>query len=408
MKVLIVNAQDYKGGAARAAMRLHLSLQQSEEISSEMIVQIKDSSRFDILGPNSKFSKAFNYVKPYADSISLRITKCYPDVPFSLGLYSYSSIVKKINSLDPDIVHLHWVCRGMLSIKDIAKIKAPIVWSLHDMWPFTGGCHYDNNCGRFKNRCGSCPILNSDREHDITQRVLLKKIKAFGSINNLTIVGLSKWLAQEAKESTVFRGVNVVNLPNPIDVTEFKPLPKKYCRDLWNLPQDKKLVLFGAMSATSDGRKGYTELIDAISAINDQNVEYVVFGANSSPQSPENMHFVGTLQDDQSLISLYNACDVFVLPSKQENLANTVMESISSGTPVVAFNIGGNSDMIAHKVNGYLATPFSSKDLADGIKWVLDADEVEIENCTRKSALKFSYENVSKKYEELYRTILNG
>lgn len=406
MKVVIVNVHDIVGGAARAAHRLHESLTMYTDIDSTMFVQVKDSNDPSIIGPNNKFRKLINLVKPNIEQLLLRQYHQRKLSPFSLGKYNFGSVIDHINELEPDIVHLHWICRSMISIKELSKIRAPIVWSLHDMWPFTGGCHYDDFCGKFKTGCGACPQLGSSSTSDATKKVILAKDKAFGSIDSLTIVGLSNWLANEAKSSTLFKDKCVVNLPNPIDIKVFKPADVNVCRELWNLPLDKKIVLFGAMSATSDTRKGFKYLEEAMQNLDDEGYYYVVFGSPVNKVT-ESVRYIGSLTDDISLASLYSSADVVVLPSVQENLSNMVLESIACGTPVVAFDIGGNSDLINNRENGYLAKAYNSNDLASGISWCLEQKEIDLRTNARAKALEFSYESVSESYYKLYTSIMD-
>ncbi len=198
-----------------------------------------------------------------------------------------------------------------------------------------------------------------------------------------------------------------------MDANVFKPFDKNKSRDLWNLPEDKKLILFGAMSATSDTRKGFDKLSEALHQLENKDIEFVVFGSNA-PKESQNFgfktHYVGTLVDEVSLITLYSAVDVMIVPSLQENLSNAIMESLACGTPVVGFDIGGNSDMIEHRTNGYLAKPFDTTDLKDGIEWILNYENYD-ELCTnaREKFLKeFDSLVVSKRYIELYEDILKN
>ncbi|HHY0530094.1 TPA: glycosyltransferase family 4 protein [Vibrio parahaemolyticus] len=407
MNILIVSSSDINGGAARAAYRLHKSLLM-RDINSQMLVLNKSSDDFSVLGPDSKYEKIKNAIKPIIDSVPVRLHKNRSLTPFSTSWIRSDSIVKKINELNPDIVHLHWINGGMIRIEDLTKIKAPIVWSLHDMWAFTGGCHYNENCNNFKNVCGKCSVLRSSRDRDLSNWVFKRKRKAFKNINRLVIVGLSKWLADCAKESMLLKNVPVINLPNPIDTEIFKLSDKDVARDLWNLPKNKKLVLFGAMGATSDPRKGFKELSSAFDKIERDDVEFVVFGASEPSEPPKvgcKVNYVGCLSDQISLVSLYNAVDVMVVPSLQENLSNAIMESLSCGTPVIAFDIGGNSDLIEHKINGYLAKPFSGNDLAHGIDWVLGHEQyLKIcKNARKKVIAEFESNVVSCKYIDLYK-----
>lgn len=409
MKILIVNTSDIQGGAARAAYRLHKALL-NQGIDSQMLVQYKLTDDYTVLGPSTKIGKGFAKIKPTLDAIP---TKFYPHKTktlFSPSCLPFNKIVKQINKIEPDIVHLHWICGGMLKIEDLAKIKKPIVWSLHDMWVFTGGCHYDEECGRYKENCGYCKVLGSNKKNDLSSCVLERKHKSFKR-NDLVIIGLSQWLANAAKESYLFKEKKIVNLPNPINTNLFKPFNKKQARQLWNLPENKKLILFGAMGATSDPRKGYQKLIESVQKLHHKEIELVIFGSSEPKEKPNlkfKSHYTGYLHDDISLITLYSVCDVMVVPSIQENLSNAIMESLSCGTPVVGFDVGGNRDMIEHHKNGYLAKAFDSHDLAKGIEWVLENEERYKQLCfaaRKKVIAKFDSEKVAKQYIELYQSL---
>ncbi len=410
MKVLTISTFDTLGGAAKAAYRLHLSLLENG-VESIMLVQNKNSTNNKVLGPDSRIEKIFNLFKPTLDQLPLIKYKSREKALFSTSWLNTRSIVKKINKMNPDIVHLHWVSFGMLDMKSISKINAPIVWSLHDCWAFTGGCHYFGKCEKYKISCGTCPNLLSKKQKDLSHRIFKKKLKNYHSHKNISIVGLSKWMQNSAKESCLFKDRNVINLPNPIKSKNYKPINKKYCRDLWNLPHDKMLILFGALNPTSDIRKGFIELVESLNLIKEPNIELVVFGSSESTTFNKftfKTNYIGELQDDQSLVSLYNACDVTVVPSLQENLSNVIMESLSCGIPVVAFNVGGNIDMIDHKQNGYVAKAFDSQDFAHGIEWILKSSDYDSlsQNAREKVLKEFDEKIVVEKYISLYKSIL--
>ena len=411
MKILTVSTLDTEGGAAKAAYRLHQSLL-SEGINSSMLVQNKKSDDYTVLGPSSKIEMMLNIARPTLDRIPLMFYKQRQQVEFYPAFLPFSNTIKKINQINPDIVHLHWINGGMIKIEDIVKIKAPIVWSLHDMWPFTGGCHYDEECGLYRSLCGPCKILGSYEENDLSRKIFFRKQKSFSKIDNLTIIGLSRWMAGCAKESILLGDKKIINLPNPIDTNIFKPVDKEKCRELWNLPKDKKLVLFGAMSATSDPRKGFNELSKALHEIEDQNIELVIFGS-SKPEKVQNLgfqtHYVGQLCDNESLVALYNAADLTIVPSLQENLSNIIVESMACATPVIGFSIGGNSDIVDHMQNGYLAISYDSSDLANGIKWILNSKNYDdlCLNAREKILKKFDSQTVVKQYIDLYKVILD-
>jgi len=412
MKILIVNTLDIQGGAARAAYRLHRSLL-AQNIDSQMLVQNKSSDDFTVIAQEKKTTKYFNKLRPIIDSLPARFYKERTKTLFSPSWFGFSNIVDKINEINPDIVHLHWICGGMIKIEDIAKIKASIVWSLHDMWAFTGGCHYDENCNAFENSCGNCKVLGSDKERDLSRKVFNRKQKTFSQIENITIVGLSKWLNECSKGSTLLKYKKHVNLPNPIDTNIFKPFDKEKARELWSLPKDKKLVLFGAMGATSDPRKGFDELSHALHKLESRDIEFVVFGSSKPKESQKfgfKTHYLGHLHDDVSLVTLYSAVDVMMVPSLQEAFGQTASESMSCGTPVVAFATTGLLDIVDHKINGYLAKPFESDDLACGIEWVLNNENYDelCQNAREKVLREFDSVVVAKKYIELYKEVLTA
>ena len=410
MKILIVNTHDTSGGAARAAYHLHKALQ-SIGVESQMLVQNKTSDDLTVIGPQTKMQKGMSFLRPVLDALPVRHYKNKSQTLFSPAWLPFSGIVDKINASDADVVHLHWIVAGMMRLEDIARIKKPIIWSLHDMWAFTGGCHYDSDCGKYANHCEICPLLGSNRRCDLSYRVFKRKTKSFAKIPTLTIVGLSRWLANCAKNSTLLAKKHIVNLPNPIDAHTFRPFDKQIARDLLDLPRDKKLVLFGADGAMRDPRKGFAELFTAMHLIKSADVNLVVFGSGLHINSTDfgfPAHYLGHMPGDLSLRVLYSVADVMVVPSIQENLSNVIMESLACGTPVVAFDIGGNGDMIDHQQNGFLATPYDSTSLAEGIDWILNyptPQDLSL-NARRKVMETFEATMVAGQYVELYKEVL--
>lgn len=410
MKILIVNTSDIEGGAARAAYRLHKALL-TEGVDSQMLVQSKSSDDFTVLGPQTKFQKAMGKLRPTLDSIPVRRYPERTKTLFSPSWVPFAGLVDKINALNPDVVHLHWIAGGMMRIEDLAKINAPIVWSLHDMWAFTGGCHYDEECASYQKQCGACPVLGSDKDKDLSRKVWLRKQACFARLPNMTIIGMSKWLAECVASSSLFKNNPVVNLPNPIDTQTFAPFEQTEARKLFNLPQDKKLVLFGAMGATSDPRKGFKELAQALDYL-PADYELVVFGSSEPEISQgfkQKAHYLGHLHDDVSLRVLYSAADVMVVPSLQEAFGQTASESMACGTPVVAFGATGLLDIVDHQQTGYLAEPFNTQDLANGINWVLQHQSPDklADNARQKVLENFESSLVATKYIDLYREVLS-
>lgn len=408
MKILHVNNSDRKGGAARAAYRIHEALNlHGENVTSEMLVLKKESDDRDIYSVSESI---FHKGRPFLERLLLWRYRNMKYGSFSVSGIPFSGVANKIKELNPDLVHLHWVNGGLIRIEDLLKIDKPIVWSLHDMWAFTGGCHISKGCEKYTTQCEKCPDLRSNKKKDLSFKTFRRKEKVYSDLN-VTVIGLSKWLTRCAQKSILFDDKKVINLPNTIDSNKFEPVDKKFARDVLKLPAEKKLILFGAMNAKSDPNKGYKYLREAISQIDRTNTEVVTFGGGdleSINYSKFNDHSLGRLQDDTSLKLIYSAADVVVVPSLQENLSNVIMESLSCGTPVVGFDIGGNGDMIEHKKNGYLAKPYITSDLAAGIEWVLSSSDYKslCNNSRLKVCREFDYNIVAEKYVEQYKEIL--
>lgn len=407
MKTLLINTSDVRGGAARASYRLHQGLEQVG-INSAMLVQDKRSTDISVIGPKLIGWKGVgvNYIFRYIfDKLPLLLYPKYHKKNVWSPQWLPNKIHKKIDRLNPDIVHFHWICDGFVPIQEVAKIKQPLIWTLHDMWPFTGGCHYNGTCDRYVYECGKCPQLGSVKEKDLSHWVWSRKKKYWENLD-FTVVTPSRWLANCARSSSLFGDKKIEVIPNGLDLQKFKPIDKSKAKDDLNLPLDKNLILFGAMNSIKDKRKGFQYLKSAINALSeDLAFEAIVFG-NSGKGSQLNIpvNYMGNFPENM-LAKLYSAADVFVAPSVQDNLPNTIMESLACGTPSVAFNIGGMSDMIVHKENGYLAKPFNADDLARGIEWIVKQDQrkkVLYENSRKYVEKNFELKYIAKKYTDLY------
>lgn len=415
LNLLMLNTYDNAGGAAIATYRLHRGLR-SIGINSRLMVSYKGTDDPTVVGrgPQTGLQKVITLLYSRRDE---RITRYYR----AKGSGEFSparcpdQLVPRVSAFNPDIVHLFWVNSGFMKIETLRQFKSPIVWTLHDMWPFTGGCHYDAECGKFRQSCGKCPILDSGSEHDLSRQVWERKKKSWRDVP-IVVVATSRWLADMARSSSLFKDQRIEVIPNGIDTEKYKPLDKQAARQAYGLPQDKHLVLFSAMGATTDKRKGNQFLVPALKKLAlagwEGNTELVVIG-ESAPVNPPDLgmkiHYMGYLHDEISQILLYSAADVTVAPSMQENLSNTVMESLACGTPVVAFNIGGMPDMIDHQGSGYLASPFASDDLAAGIMWVLENNErhAMLSRQARKTVLeRYALKTVANQYQALYQDIL--
>ena len=403
MKAIFVNAYYGRGGAARAALRLADALR-------GLGVEVEYISVYP--ADMSILKKVKYLVRVLFDRLpGLIIAK--RKVMFSSGGLSNSRLISYINNSDADVVHFHWVNAGSLSIDDVSRVTKPVFWTLHDIWPVTGGCHYSFECLRYTDHCGACPQLASDDPNDISSRVLFRKRTLFRSARNITLLGVSKWVSSVARDSSVARNTPVATLPNAIDTSVFFPEHQQEARLKLGLDSAVKIVLFGAIAATTDERKGFSELCAALGSLpDDLDYQLVVFGADRLPGLPETkrpIHFMGHISDDSVLRSIYASADVMVVPSKQETFGLTAAEAMACGTPVVCFATTGLLDIIDHKVNGFAAIPYSTVDLASGICWVLKNESgLDFSKASREKIVgSFSYEVVAKRCFKIYSNKLN-
>lgn len=417
MKALLLSTADIDGGAARAAYRLHHGLQASG-VCSQMLVQSRSSGDASVVAAPPRLGDldAKLRLSERLDAFPLSFYRSRSRSFFS-PQWVPSKVMSSIAQFNPDVIHLHWINKGFVSIEALAKFKQPLVWTLHDMWAFTGGCHYTQACDRFTKACGACPQLGSSSDWDISRWNWQRKRDAWKDLN-LTIVAPSHWMATTAQSSSLLQETRIEVIPNGLDTQVFQPLDRRIARDRLKLPQDKRLVLFGAMHSTSDTRKGFHLLQPALQQLSKtawrDSVELVVFGAsrpNVDPRFGLKTHYLGSFNDEVSLSLVYAAADLFVAPSTQDNLPNTVVEAMACGTPCVAFKIGGMPDLIEHQQNGYLAQPFEAEDLANGLAWVLE-DHEQWQRLAHRSRAKveqeFSLTTQAEAYRKLFETLVTG
>lgn len=320
--------------------------------------------------------------------------------------------------MEADVIHLHWINAGFLSLRSLGELLQmgkPVVWTFHDMWPFTGGCHYALDCREYTRECGTCPYLKRPGKSDLSHRLWKKKEKLFRS-SEVTVITPSSWLQECVKASSLLRHWEVTTIHNPVDPDLFKPRGREESCAKLGLDPSKKYILFGA-ATMKNVLKGFNYFLEAIRILAEDpetpgDVEILLFGktrgdvSRAFPLPARNIAFV---QSVHTMVDLYGAAHLFVIPSLQDNLPNTIIESMLCGTPVVGFRTGGIPEMIEHKVNGYLAAGKSSADLASGMKWILSRDSYEdLSAETRRIALeRFSWEASVEKHLDLYSKLLN-
>ncbi|MBN2807640.1 MAG: glycosyltransferase family 4 protein [Prolixibacteraceae bacterium] len=414
MKVLIINKSYYSGGAGIAAGRLFQTLKLAGADVSLLVLDptLHEEKKLIRLTINSwqrlkwwgMFLAERLYFLPFEKSKALR----YAFSPAVAGI----DISKHPAVRDADIIHLHWYNQGFLSHRSLRKLYAlgkPVVHTLHDMWAFTGGCHYNGSCERFTDQCGQCIYLKNPSAHDLSFKGIQLKKDSYQNAK-LTIVTCSRWLGTMAAKSSLLKEKQVLAIPNSIDINYYQPLHRNEVREALHLPSHRQLVLFGAANL-NDPRKGLSYFLEVLELVK-ADFDIVVFGKNSvlmKQQSRYKVHDFGLIASAEKMKALYQAADVFVLPSLQDNLPNTVMESLACGTPVVAFETGGIPEMVDHLVNGYIARYQSSSELAAGIEWVLKNNTGNVlGKAAREKVLRvYSEEVVAQQYLQLYEKVLN-
>lgn len=416
MKVLHISKSN-SGGAGRAAYRLHEGLEKIG-VNSQMLVQNKFGDDRWVLSPETKLKKAMAKLE-ILNRLDTFPLKFYPQRPSTLfsPQWVLDTIAQEVAKIAPELINLHWVGQGYLKIETLPKFNKPLVWTMHDMWPLTGGCFYSADCDRYTNSCGFCPQLGSNRDRDLSRWVWERKVKAWLHLN-LTIVSPSAWLAGCTRSSSIFSKFRIEVIPHGIDLQIYKPIEQKLAREMLNFSDNTQLVLFGAISATSDRRKGFELLELALQKLSQsgwkEKIELVVFGA-SKPENPPDLgfktHYLGHLYDNIALAVLYSAADVMVVPSYQESFGQTASESLACGTPVVAFNATGLKDIVDPYENGYLAQAYDVEDLAKGIVWVLEDRQryQKLRFSARKKAEQaFALELQANRYLSLFTEILEN
>lgn len=423
LKVLSVCTSDAGGGAPRAAHRIHQGVRELG-VDSRMFVKDKHTNDGNVIAldefvPHNSFYKAFDWTRnKVKNKIQHYRWNRYPErEKIFMSDLRGTDLHGALRKLNCDVLHLHWINNRFVALEDLPKDK-PVVWTLHDSWPFCGICHYFFDCEKYKDQCGRCSFLHSDKVDDLSQKVWKKKSEIYKNLD-LHIVTPSRWLADCAKQSGLLGRFPVSVIPNCLDVEVFRPLDEKEISPRWRNFQEtmsaKHFVLYGAMNAATDKIKGFANLLSALRLLEQQgyadDFELIVFGATESELSMDvkiPIHYVGYVSNTNDLVSLYNLASVMVVPSLTENLSCAIMESLSCATPVVAFNIGGNGDMIEHRVNGYLAKEKDDADLAAGILWCLDNNEGNrLGKAGReKVSRNYSFDVVCGQYKTLYESLI--
>lgn len=392
MKVLFLNTSSSVGGAAIAAGRLKSALEK-QGVQTSLLTRTE---------------KAGFYIERASIWTSNGFSK---KNLFAVDIANYGEDITELPEFKKaDIIHLHWINQGFLSINGLKKIfnsGKPVVWTMHDMWPCTGICHHSRECNNYYEECHDCQYLRFPGKRDLSSIIYRRKVEAFKKAN-ISFVACSNWLRERASHSKLLKGHTLINIPNPIDTEFYKPEYKEDAEQTYK-------ILFGS-AKVSDKRKGIDYFIEACNILKKKHpelsLEVVCYGQNSEVLSsliPYPVESKGYVSGDAAIRDLYNSVDLFVTPSLEDNLPNTIMEAMACGVPCVGFNVGGIPEMIDHKETGYVAEYKSAEDLAKGIKWIMETiPTVHLRRNARQKVLdKYSEEIIAKRFISLYNNLLN-
>ena len=411
MRVLIINTSERIGGAAIAANRLMDALKKNG-VKASMLVRDKQTDRLTVHVVDGGWRQPLYFLW---ERLSIFIANKFNRRQlFLTDIANIGTDVTRLTEFQrADVIHLHWVNQGFLSLSVINKILRSgkkVVVTMHDQWYFTGVCHYSGACNKYKNLCSDCELMQGRLLGDVAKKVFMQKQRMYKDAR-ITFVGCSRWMADMARQSKLAEGQMVVNIPNAIDTEVFCPMDKHHARLEWQLPTDKRLLLFGCQRIT-DERKGFRFLVDALQRVKQahpqlaKEVEIVVVGGEAErvrDQVPFDIMPISYVSDTEKMVTLYNAVDLYVTPSQQDNLPNTVMEAMACGVPCVGFNVGGISEMIDHKGNGYVAEYGNAQDFADGIVWALTGDHGTLSRNARQKVMnEYSESIVANQYIKIY------
>lgn len=417
MNILILNTSERIGGAAIAANRLMNALQK-RLIDTTMLVRDKQTKKLSISSINNTYyHKKANCIRFIWERMMIFLCNHFSRKDlFKVSIANTGTDISKHPLVqDADIIHLHWINQGYLSLSDIQKLielGKPIVWTMHDMWPCTGICHHSWGCEGFMKECGNCKFLNSNCKTDLSYRTFKKK--RFISESKMQIVAVSNWLKDLAEKSALTKNLKIHVIPNVIDTSVFFPSSKTHARQELLLPLNKTIILMGA-ARLDDPIKGFEYLKEALAIAKKERKDLllVVFGSiKDSTTFLSNLLvpyvLMGSLSDASKIAKLYTAADVTVVPSYYETFGQTLIEAMACGCPAVSFDNSGQTDVIDHKVNGYLAKYKDSEDLASGIQWVLENKETLnlSEACVKKVQENYTEQIVAEKYIALYKSLL--
>lgn len=378
MKISIVSYSDLAGGAARAADRLHREFL-GAGLDSRMHVSFKHSKSASVVEPTTRTGRAWALLRPALAHAIQGLQRSGDQNWRSLGLLPGLASRRLLREA-PDVINLHWIGQETLSIGEVAGLarRRPLLWTLHDMWPFCGAEHYtdEHPTARWRHGYPASSRPSSQAGLDIDRWTWRRKAAAWREIPPIHLIAPSSWIADCAAQSVLMRTWPVSVIPNPLDLHRFRPMPRATARQILGLPINGQMLLFGSIGGNEASRKGWDLLCQSLTnlASTHPDVTCVIIGQDRPANPPDfglPTCWLGMLRDDTSLALAYAAVDVTVVSSRQDNLPQMATEAQACGCPVAAFNTGGLPDVVEHLSTGYLAQPFDASDLANGIRWIL-------------------------------------
>lgn len=405
-RVLHLSTYDTNGGAARAAYALHRSMVDAG-MPSRLRVAHKGTSDPTVIGPSGVRSARVTAAQ-VLDRQAWRLQSSPNDSWRSPAVVGSLS-AREIDAVGADVVNLHWVTDGFLSVEQIGRIRTPIVWSLVDMWPFSGTEHYGADTPDARWRTGYTTSNRSPDERGIDLDRLTWERKRRAWTHPMRIVASNSWMRDRVADSALFRTWPSHQIPHVIDCARFMPADEEESRRRLGLPVDVPLILFISSGGVSDRRKGWDLLAAALPAVRQHHPDVqVVVAGPPDPGTVGDLPVIwqGQVDSDETLARLYAAVDVTAVPSREDNMPLVAMEAQSSGCPVVAFRIGGLPDIVEHRVTGYLAQPLDSEDLALGLVEALGAADQWAPAARERALRTWSPDVVVERYADLYAEIL--
>lgn len=413
MRVVHVATSAIHGGAGRAARRLHEAMR-SEGIDSHLVTGDDPSVLASLVVPAAAGVSEGLRFRGRLERARTTLSARSRGRVFTSGLHRSDHLERLLNDLVPDVVNLHWTGAGFFGTRDLASLSAPVVWTMCDMWPITGGCHYPAACERYAQACGNCPVLGSQCDGDLSRKGWKAKAVAYEQLQGLAFVAKSTWMMRAAQHSSLAEHHRLYRIPNGIDTTTWTPLDQRDSRRILGLEIDQPAVAFVADSVL-DPRKGFDLTVESVRRMQEVTgpVSLLVVGMgdereirqrHSLPQSIS-LVILGRVHDTEILKAVYSAADVTLLTSREENLANVALESMACATPVAAFDIGGNADVVMPGVSGWLSPAFDVSDLADRALSLMGKQGAK-ESARQDVVDRFSWGTVVSAYLGVYRTLV--